>query len=649
MPSQATEERVKALTHVDFDLIQGPAKAGYLSRKVKEIAALGDGVGVDTETTGLDPRVNQVRLIQVGTPDYALVVDLDGWRRPGERQVPWDSYGLRELRQLLEGGTPKVLQNAAFDLNFLRGEGIVLGGALFDTMIAAKLINNGTGAKNDLGSLVDRNLKAPIPKELQKANWAGELTPEMLEYSARDAICLPMLASVLAQSLKDSKVKPGVTLMDIFGLEMAILRPIALMQWYGFGFDEAGARELLEQLTQESEELKTEFLEHLDQEIKRRYPDKPESWLPRESDGSVNTLEKDTGSIRLGTKRYKGFNPRSTQQMAERFQQAGILLPPDEKGKPSLDQNLLAFLRKDYALVDEYLTWKSSVTRVSDIEKLLESIGPDGRIHAGYRQMGTDTGRLSCAGPNLQQVNRSKEFRSKFIPGLGYVLVVADFSQVELRVAAFLSQEDRMIEAYVAGRDLHTETASLITKVPQDQVTKEARTSAKLANFGLLYGAGPATLRKQAVAQYGLNMELDEAREIVEGFRMAYPELYAWQMREGNGKTEGVFTALGRRRLLYGFNDKYTTRINTQVQGTAGDIAKIAIQKLWRHLTRVPEDQARLIAMVHDEIVLEVQEGQAEHWGAVLKECMESAGAEICTNVPIVAEVSYGKTWADAK
>jgi DNA polymerase I-like protein with 3'-5' exonuclease and polymerase domains len=170
-----------------------------------------------------------------------------------------------------------------------------------------------------------------------------------------------------------------------------------------------------------------------------------------------------------------------------------------------------------------------------------------------------------------------------------------------------------------------------------------------VANFGLLYGAGPATLRKQAVAQYGIDMELNEAKEIVEGFRAAYPTLYQWQTQEGNGTTKAVFTALGRRRFLFGFNDKYTTRINTQVQGTAGDIAKLAIGRLWQEITAAPEGEARLIAMVHDEIVVEAQEHAAERWARTLKACMEAAGSEICKTVPIVAEVSTGKTWAEAK
>ena len=649
MPSAQTQRNIEALRRIDYEVIRGPSGARMLVSMLDRVLSYDGPIGVDTETTGLDPRANQVRLVQLGSPDFALIVDLDGWRVEGARAVPWVQPGLRELKAFLEGPRAKVLQNAAFDLNFLRGEGVVLGGPLFDSMIAAKLVNNGTGAKNDLGSIVGRVLGVDLPKELQKADWSGEISEEMFQYAARDVICLPLMVRPLQEALEGNRTKPDVTLLDIFRLELDVLRPIALMQWHGFGFDAEGAQELHTSLLMEAEALKLVFLGNLDEAIRARFPNDPSVWLPRDDDNSFNTREKDTGYVRLGTKKLKGFNPRSNLQMALRFEQAGILLPPDEKGAPSLDQNLLAFLRKDYELIDQYLKWKTAVTKTSNIEKLLESIGPDGRIHCSYRQMGTETGRLSAASPNLQQVNRGKDFRSKFVAAPGCALVVADFSQVELRMAAELSGEERMIEAYRAGRDLHTETAALIAKVAFDEVTKAQRQSAKVANFGLLYGAGPATLQKQAVAHWGLDMEMDEAREIVEGFRAAYPTLYAWQQSEGTKTTKAVQTALGRRRMLVGFNDKYTTRINTQVQGSAGDIAKIAIQKLWREIQKAPSGEAKLIAMVHDEIVLEVKEEVIERWGETLKRCMEDAGAEICKQVPIVAEVSHGKTWADAK
>ena len=649
MPVVSLAEHKVALQNPDYDLISGPQAAGLLRSRVKQLLELDVPLGVDTETTGLDPHVDQVRLIQVASKDFALMVDLNGWRRAGVRHVSWEQPGLAELKSLLEGATPKILQNAAFDINFLRGEGIALGGPLFDTMIAAKVLNNGTGHKNDLGSIVERNLRVPLDKELQKANWGGELTVEMLHYAARDGIALPRLAPLLQQALRHAEVKEGVYLWDIFRLEMECIRPFALMQWHGFGFDREAAEQLRQKLTAEADELQLAFLSKLDAELRRRHPENEAIWLPRDPDGSFNTREKDSGSIRLGTKRFKGFNARSPKQMAERFEQAGILLPPDSKGQPSLDQNLLAFLRKKYELIDAYMTWKHAVTRVSHVEKLLDSVGIDGRIHSSYKQMGTDTGRVSCNSPNQQQIPRTKDFRSLFVADVDHVLVVADFSQVELRVLAELSGEERMREAYRAERDLHTETACLITGKTADEITKEERTSSKLVNFGLAYGAGPTTLQKQAIAQYGIDLSKDEATELVNGFRAAYPTLKQWQDLEGNKTTKAVFTKLGRRRMLVGFNDKYTTRINTQVQGTAGDIAKRAVALLWRQLRGVPENDAKLIAMVHDEIVMEVRTDLAEEWMQKLSRAMEDAGNSICEHVPIKAEASSGPTWADAK
>lgn len=143
---------------------------------------------------------------------------------------------------------------------------------------------------------------------------------------------------------------------------------------------------------------------------------------------------------------------------------------------------------------------------------------------------------------------------------------------------------------------------------------------------------------------------MSECKELVEGFRQAYPRLYEWQQEEGQSRSTAVFTRYGRRRILTGFNDKYTTRINTQVQGTAGDIAKIAMAMLWSKLTRLTdEDDARLISTCHDEIIMEVKTDSAPFWGMSLKQCMEDAGGVVCKKVPIIAEVGIGATWADAK
>lgn len=634
----------------DFDFIEHRSQAGLLARQVESLFEVNSPLGLDTETFGLRPDRDWVRLIQIGTADYSLIVDLGGFRADGVRQVDWTEPGLRELKALIESDKRKVLQNAAFDINFLAFEGVQVGGPVFDTMIAARIINNGSGAKNDLGSIASRVLGTELPKELQKADWSAEITPEMKAYAGRDTAVLPRLVNPLRDRLREEEVKAGVTLWDIFELEEQALRPIAQMQVNGFAFDMDKAIALRERLIQESDAGLLKFLDDLDGAIQSNHPDQPDIWLPREEDGTFNTREKTTGSVRLGTKKFAGFNPRSVTQMAQRFEQAGIYLAPNANGKPSLDQNLLAYIKDEYALVQAYLDWKSLVTRVSAVEQLIEVTNPwTGRIHGSYRQMGTETGRLSAASPNLQQIPRSEDFRSLFLAEPGKTLVVADFSQIELRVAAELSGEERMIEAYKAGRDLHTETAAIMAGVPFDEVTKAQRQSAKVANFGLLFGAGASTLRKQAIAQYKIQMTFEEAQDIVTNFREAYPTLYKWQITQGNMTTAAVFTKYGRRRILVGRNDKYTTRLNTQVQGTAGDISKIALIKIYEEIQEKPNSGAKLIATCHDEIVLEVPEAEALYWARALKSCMESAGNLICSKLPIIADVGVGVTWAEAK
>jgi DNA polymerase I-like protein with 3'-5' exonuclease and polymerase domains len=648
----------EALVDPQFELFDSPDNSLQLAKRLGQVFGDYKGpIGLDTETYGLDVINDWVRLIQVATPERALVIDLNAWRTASGRQVNWEDVGLQRLKTLLETPhVPKVLHNAAFDLNMLRAEGVVVQGPIFDTMIASKIITNGTDHKNDLGSVVTRTLKVDMPKELQRSDWSGEITGEMLTYAARDAIAEPLLVSPYTKKLQQSLVASSVSLFDVFALEMQALRPITYMRWHGFKFNKEGAVKALAQLQLEADRLKEEFLVALDGQLQLHNPGAPDKWLPREPDGSLNLRKTNVG--RGKNKLLAGFNPGSTQQMTRALTDAGIILPPappkkgkaPEPGKVSLDQNLLAFLRSSYPLIDQYLCWTKADTRVSCIQTLLKAAKGTDRLHCSYNQMGTATGRLSASEPNLQQVPREAIFRSLFIASPGYKLICADFSQVELRVAAELSGEERMIQAYKDGRDLHVETAALIAKVEFDQVTKAMRTSAKIANFGLLYGAGPATFQKQALAQYGILYSMPECKDIVEGFRQAYPRLYEWQQEEGQSRSTAVFTRYGRRRILTGFNDKYTTRINTQVQGTAGDIAKIAMAMLWDKLTRFSDGtDARLISTCHDENIMEVVEDKAEFWAMHLRQSMEDAGAVVCKRVPIIAEVGIGDTWADAK
>jgi DNA polymerase-1 len=613
-------------------------------------------LAIDTETTGLCPIINNIRTIQLAIPAHVIVIDTDNWRDIDDT-IDWTLAVPRLIKELLEtSASVKILQNAAFDLNMLRAEGVLVGGPIFDTMIASKVVNNGLDAGNDLGSIVKRELAFELPKELQKAKWSADITHEMIQYAARDALVLLYLTSPLRNKLKKS-VRATSSLYDVFKLEMLCVRPIGYMQYHGFRLDLSTAFELRRQLNDEAAALKLKFLEDIDSTLHTKYPEDPEKWLPRDEDGTFNTREKASGSIRLGTKKYPGFNCNSPKQLALKLTDCGIILPPNpkagssKKASPySLDQNLLAFLRDSHPLIDTYLTWKEKATLGSHIESLIQAVAPQtGRIHANYKQVGTDTSRLSCSSPNLQNVPRNKLFRSLFIAPEGYVLVGADYSQLELRVIAHLSNEPKMIEAYKNNADLHVKTVTLLTGKSADLVVPEDRVIGKAVNFGLNYGAGPATLRRQAKSQYGLDMEHNTAVLFVSKYREGYPTLYAWQKEVGGETTKAVFTAIGRRRFVVGAKDKYTVRINTRVQGTAGDIVKIAIADLYEQIVKSEPEEAYLISQVHDELIMCVREGTEDKWKKILEDVMVAASDLILPRVPMVVEAHVGNNWAELK
>ena len=626
--------------------IDSAAELHDLKAAVNIIAKAEGMIGVDTETTGLDPLTCWVRLVQIAIPDFALVVDLNAYRDGVHRQVDWERPGANYLRMILEGTKrAKVLQNGAFDLNFLWQEGIDVGGELHDTMIASKIINNGVpGVKNDLGSIHKRVLNKELPKEEQKADWSDTITPKMIAYAGKDAECLTQIMPILLETLKKTRVTETITLHDVYHLEQQAIRPIARMQKNGFWFDMEKGELLRENLAMKAFDLRTEFATKLDIRLRNKHPNDPEKWLPRDPDGSFNLRIKDTGSIRLGTKLYKGFNPGSTAQVIEKFTDAGVILKPNEKGKLSLDQNLLAFLAHSEPLIQAYLDMKEALTRESFAEKLMKAVSHDGRIHSNYRQMGTETGRMSCSDINVQQIPREKEFRELFKPTPGNKLIVADYSAMELRMAAEISGEPKMIDAFKEGADMHKATASLMMQLPPEEITKEMRTAGKVCNFALLYGAGPATLQRQAVSQFGLDWTKDQSKEYVQLFRQAYPTLKMWQDAQGTATTEAVLTKYGRRRFLFGHNDKYTTRLNTPVQGSSGDIAKIAVVMLEELM--VEDKSAKLLCVCHDELVVESTPEKAEYWAEKVVECMENAGNLVCQKVPIKAEVGIGDDWS---
>lgn len=578
-------------------------------------------LAVDTETTGLNPTVDTLLLLQLGLPEMVYVFDC--------RELGADLHLLAPV--LSDPFIPKLGQNLAFDWGFLEANGLPLRGPLLDTMLGARLINLGLRHKNDLGSLLQRYVGVVLEdkKELQKSfiGHEGPFTEAQFEYAARDVALLFPLFEAIRFKLRAEE------LTHIYKLECRCLPAFASMTYNGFLLDVQQYEQLLIERRFACDAVEKEVISHFEQlGVLDNYknPETEEVMIHPDFHGR-------------GKNRVKGFNLRSPAQLAPVLRAGGVPVTG------SLDKNVLAFLAPNYPIVRQYLRYKHAATECSQIEKLIGHANeyPDHRIRASYRQLGTDTGRASCSGPNLQQVNRSKEHRQAFQAAPGHKLIIGDYSQLELRIAAECSGEERMLQAYLDDADLHIRTASLMLNKPEEEIDKSSRTSAKIINFGALYGAGAKTIQKQAVAQYGVDMPLEEAEEKLAQWKRAYPQLVGWQKTQGNRAELSVKTLMGRRRLLVpGETDRFTIRLNTQVQGTGGDCMKAALALLWERYLE-PNPDIKIVANIHDECVLEAPSDRAEEAMKVLKACMEDAAYEVCiTKVPIVAEPGCGDDWS---
>ena len=256
--------------------------------------------------------------------------------------------------------------------------------------------------------------------------------------------------------------------------------------------------------------------------------------------------------------------------------------------------------------------------------------------------------------PNLQQVPRDVRFRACVQAPEGFKLVVADYAQMELRLAAAEANDALMIQAFQDGTDLHTLTAMQIYGVDEADVTKDQRQIAKSANFGLLYGSGAKGLRNYAAAM-GIQMDLAEAAEIREKFHAAYKGISKWQRENARAAdaSSGAAPIYIRRswfrRFLLGDNNKLTTRCNTPIQGAGAAVLKRTLGKLWEPLHADGEDIVRLAGVVHDEVILLVREDHAESWAEQLAAIMQDAEAEWLDAVPPLAEAKIGDSWDQAK
>ena len=579
------------------------ADGAQRERALSELAALPDNSGpwgLDIETmplpafqrdskAGLDPWRSAIRLVQVypGGPT-CYVFDVA-------------ALGLSPLAELLNTRA-LVAHNAVFELKFLL-HAAAAPGKLGCTLLQDNALGNGRRALSELAA---DTLGWQLDKTLQVSDWtAANLTPAQLDYAALDAVAAYRLAGLQAARLKERRLTRCYRIMR--DAQPAIAR----LELAGCPFDTAAHAALLATWQEQAEAARGE----LDRLLNGANPDSPlqlSRWLAANlPPATVATWPKTAGG----------------QLQTDADAMAGLSLPALEP------------LRRYKAVVKLLGTYgKGYVAHISPVT---------GRIHASF-QMGSAAGRLMCHSPNIQNPPRGAEFRTLFAPRPGRCFVVADYSQIELRVAALVSGDSAMLAAYAAGEDLHRKTAAAVLGIEPGAVTKAQRQLAKAVNFGLLFGQGAAGLQRYAKSSYGVDMTRAEAEKARTVFFKAYPGLSTWQKttRRDAERAGQVRTPGGRVRALEGDRALATSSLNTPIQGGAAECLLAALAAL-----ELDSLGAQLVNVVHDELVVECDPEQAGAVAAEVERAMVAGFLAIfpdgCTRE--LVEAHSGPNWAAAK
>lgn len=607
-PKNAKFESIKT-TQYEYKLIENEEEL----RQLCDFFITKESVSIDTETTstdaisaelvGLSFSVEEKKAFYVAIPaNYEEALKIVQIFKP-----------LYESDKIM-----KIGQNIKYDYEVLTRYGVTLQGKMFDTMIAHYLIqpelhhNMDYMAETLLGYQTIHIEELLGPKGKKQKNMRDLSPTDIYEYAAEDADITLRLKNVLEPRLKELGVE------ELFwNIEMPLVRVLADMELNGVCLDT--------EALQDTSKIFTERMKQYEQEI-----------------------YKEAG---------EEFNISSPKQVGEiLFGKLQIMDKPKKTktGQYVTSEEVLQSLESKSPIVRNILNFRGMKKLLSTyIDALPKLINPrTGHIHTSFNQALTATGRLSSSDPNLQNIpvrtDDGKEIRKCFIPEEGCLFFSADYSQIELRIMAHLSEDENMMEAFREGHDIHRATAAKIWHVDIDKVTDAQRKKAKQANFGIIYG----------ITTYGLAQRMDipngEAKELIEGYFRTFPKVQAYmehakEVARAKGYAETLFH---RRRYLADINSRNATvrgfaernAINAPIQGTEADIIKVAMVRIWERFKK-EGIRSKMILQVHDELNFSVFPEEREQVERIVIEEMQNAYP---LNVPLIADAGWGKNWLEA-
>lgn len=560
-------------------------------------------IGIDTETTGLDPYTSKVRLIQIAIAKHPVfIIDL----------AALEKIKLTPLKHLLASNCLKIGHNLKFDLMMLATAGLNLAPPYFDTYLGYKVLTAGLKKTSTLEMVARKLLRVKLDKSAQKSDFSQNITQEQLQYAANDAAVLLPLHGKLNRQLDLAK------LTETAETEFDCLNAVAQMELNGVRLDLDKWQLLKQDLQQQQAELEQKLQAHL------------------------NRGDRHTNNLLTSSK----INLSSPKQVVAAFNRLGINVK-------STNIRELIPLAQNNPAVRWLLEYRSLTTRINTFSVgLPQFIHPiTKRIQGHWWQMGARSGRFSCREPNLTNIPHDPQTRQCFTAAPGNVIIKADYSQIELRLMAKASGDRRMIAAYRQGEDLHKLTASFLFGREIEDIGGDERKLGKIVNFGLIYGMGVAKFCLTTAKKHHIYLSKSEASQFRKKFFLLYEGVAAYHQRirrEWRSGTRVSYSLDGRRRVWSKrTKPNLNELLNHPIQGTNATIIKRAIALLDSALlSKIP--QIELILVIHDEIVLEVPHDLADKVAQCLSNCAVEAAKPILAPIPVEVEVKILDSWGNS-